>query len=309
MTELDQKQIFDLLRQFFAPGQPVPLSQAQAVLKYRGVDCLALGYPTYHSLFADMPGYLELRQRANAPLFYDLVLLDSPAGVADQPQQAREPEQPAPAQQTDPSQQTAPDQQAQEGRCVLTEQQRSTLYRVLWEHYPLHFDIPLTDAAPLAAQFGFTPQQFFQGPGSPKTYHLFQALEPWARVEQGNSNVYYVTLEEAPEVLARTQSITGKRAGLTEEDRKKICRCLAKALPINTPILLNQLGQVLVDGNIDFRAMGFNRAPRLLPCLMEDLEQVMADPRQAGQPAETLHPALSATGPGAPGPGPGAGPG
>ena len=48
--------------------------------------------------------------------------------------------------------------------------------------------------------------------------------------------MYFLVLEDAPEALEGTQSITGKRAGLTEEDRARICRCLASAFSTNTSI-------------------------------------------------------------------------
>ena len=35
---------------------------------------------------------------------------------------------------------------------------------------------------------------------------------------------------------------------------------------------------------MDFQALGFSRVTRLLPCLLEDLTQVMDDPRHVGQP-------------------------
>lgn len=277
MTELQKQEIFQLLRQVFTPGEPVPISQAQALLRERGVACLDLGYFTFRDLFADMPQLLELRQRPDAPLLYDLVLLDAQTPETSGEQSAPPENEPRrPDQAGEPS-------QPQQGRCVLTPQQRREFYRVLWEHYPLEFDIPFTDAAPLAAQFGYTPQRFYQGEGQPKAYHLFQALEPWVQVTQADTGVYYVNLKNAPEALEGTQPITGKRAGLTEEDRARICRCLAESFPVGAPISLTDLGNALVTGGVDFRAMGFSRTPRLLPCLMEDLSQVMADPRHTGQ--------------------------
>lgn len=282
MTELQKQEIVRLLRQVFVPGEPIPISQAQAVLAQQGVACLDLGYYTFRDLFADMPQLLELRQRPEAPLFYDLVLLEPSETVPATP---ADPEPQSP--QAEPTQNEHSGEQpaapAGEGRCVLTPQQRREFYRVLWEHYPVAFDIPFTDAAPLALKFGYTPQRFYQGEGQPKAYHLFQALEPWAQVERTDSGVYYVNLKEVPEALEGTQSITGKRAGLTEEDRARICRCLAEAFPVGTPITLTDLGNALVTGGVDFRALGFSRTPRLLPCLMEDLSQVMADPRGTGQ--------------------------
>lgn len=306
MTQQDQQRIFDLLRQAFPQGEPIPVSHAQEVLKAQGIDCLALGYLTFRNLFADMPELVELRQRPDSPLLYDLVLVPT-SGAA--PAQEDTPEgEPEPARQSEtdqaPAAQDAPEDvpasafpaaredapkenqpAPEEGRCVLSEEEKKGLYRVLWEHYPLHFDVPFTDAAPLAARFGYTPQRFFEGEGAPKAYHLFEALAPWARVERQPSGVCYLVLLEAPEeVLASTQSLTGKRAGLTEQDRARICRCLAQTFVVNTPIPLTDLGNALVEGGIDFRALGFSRTPRLLPCLMEDLDQVTADPRHTGRP-------------------------
>lgn len=286
MTQQDQQRIFDLLRQSFPQGEPIPVSHAQEVLKVQGIDCLALGYLTFRDLFADMPELVELRQRPDSPLLYDLVLY-GPQAPTSEPAQQSETDQ-ASATQDAPeevSEAASPEAPAPEGRCVLSEEEKKGLYRVLWEHYPLHFDIPFTDAAPLAARFGYTPQRFFEGEGAPKAYHLFEALAPWARVERQPSGVCYLVLLEAPEeVLASTQSLTGKRAGLTEQDRARICRCLAQTFVVNTPIPLTDLGNALVEGGIDFRALGFSRTPRLLPCLMEDLDQVTADPRHTGRP-------------------------
>lgn len=280
MTELEQQRIFDLLRQAFPLGEPIPVSDAQAVLQNRGINCLDLGYFSCRDLLADLPGRVELRQRPESPLLYDLVLL-APAGEATTP--APRENQPAP--DSEPQENPpAPKQHPQEGRCVLTEEDRKGLYRVLWEHYPLNFDIPLTDAAPLVGKFGYTAAKFFQGEGAPKAYHLFQALAPWVRMEQASTGVYFLVLEDAPEALEGTQSITGKRAGLTEEDRARICRCLASAFSTNTSIPLTALGNALVEGGVDFRALGFSRVTRLLPCLLEDLTQVMDDPRHVGQP-------------------------
>lgn len=293
MTQQDQQRIFDLLRQAFSPEEPIPVSRAQEVLKAQGIDCLALGYLTFRDLFADMPELVELRQRPDAPLLYDLVL-HAPQAPTSEPAQQSETDQAAqnipeevseaasPAAREDAPKENQP--APEEGHCVLSEEEKKGLYRVLWEHYPLHFDIPLTDAAPLAAQYGYTPQRFYEGEGSPKAFQLFEALDPWGRLERNPAGVCYLVLLEAPEVLESTQSLTGKRAGLTEQDRARICRCLAQAFPVNTSIPLTALGNALVEGGIDFRALGFSRTPRLLPCLMEDLEQVTADPRNTGHP-------------------------
>ena len=89
MTQQDQQRIFDLLRQAFPQGEPIPVSHAQEVLKAQGIDCLALGYLTFRNLFADMPELVELRQRPDSPLLYDLVLVPT-SGAAPAQEDAPE---------------------------------------------------------------------------------------------------------------------------------------------------------------------------------------------------------------------------
>ena len=79
MTPPEKQRIFDLLRHAFPPGVPIPLRQVQQALEENGISCLALGYPTLRDLFADMAGLVELRQRPDAPLLWELVLLEAAA--------------------------------------------------------------------------------------------------------------------------------------------------------------------------------------------------------------------------------------
>ena len=83
--------------------------------------------------------------------------------------------------------------------------------------------------------------------------------------------MYYLSLNDVPEALEGTSSFTGKRAGLREEDRAAICRCLASAYPVGQPVSLMSLGATLADSQVDLRAMGFSRTARLLPCLLGDI--------------------------------------
>lgn len=285
MTAPEKRRVFDLLRQAFPASPSIPLLEAQRVMAQNGVDCQALGYPTFQALFRDMPELLELRPSPENPQVWELALRPGDGAPAEGPLDPPGPEGPRPEASEPPA---APEERpdgAAEGRCELTEADRRAVYRILWEHYPLEFDIPFTDAVPVLNQFGYTPARFFVGEGKAKALHLFQALGDWVSILHTEPGVYFLSLHDAPEALAGTTPFTGKRAGLTDGDRAALCGCLARAFPVNTPVTLMAVGNALASGGVDFRAMGFSRLTRLLPCLMEDLEQVTAAPAP-GEPEQ-----------------------
>lgn len=280
MTPPEKQRIFDLLRHAFPPGVPIPLSQVQQALEENGISCLALGYPTLRDLFADMAGLVELRQRPDAPLLWELVLLEAAAPAVNARPAAGGPERdnsldqeqtapPAPPAEGCANPQSQPP--SDPGRCVLSEEDRKAVYRILWEHFPLNFRIPLTDAAPAVTHLGYAPARFYVGDEKPKALMLFQALGDWVELHSTENGVYYLSLNDVPEALEGTSSFTGKRAGLREEDRAAICRCLASAYPVGQPVSLMSLGATLADSQVDLRAMGFSRTARLLPCLLGDI--------------------------------------
>ena len=169
MTPPEKQRILDLLRHAFPPGVPIPLSQVQQALEENGISCLALGYPTLRDLFADMAGLVELRQRPDAPLLWELVLLEAAAPAVNARPAAGGPERdnsldqeqtapPAPPAEGCANPQSQPP--SDPGRCVLSEQDRKAVYRILWEHFPLNFRIPLTDAAPAVTHLGYAPARF-----------------------------------------------------------------------------------------------------------------------------------------------------
>ena len=55
---------------------------------------------------------------------------------------------------------------------MLSEQDRKAVYRILWEHFPLNFRIPLTDAAPAVTHLGYAPARFYVGDEKPKALML-----------------------------------------------------------------------------------------------------------------------------------------
>lgn len=264
MTDQERRQIFDLLRQAFPAGGPIPLEAAGAALEQAGVSWNALGFPTLRQLLEEMGDLVALEERSQGaedggPARWTLTLGPAEDGTP-------EPEEDGP------------------GRCELTQADRKAVYRILWEHYPVHFHIPFTDAAPTLARYGYTPARFYVGAGKPKLHMLLEPLGDWVELYTAESGVCYLSLVEAPEALEGAPSFSGKRAGLAEEDRARICRCLAETYAPGEPVSVMALGSTLARHQIDLHELGFSRTARLLPCLLGDLSQ--AEPPAGAEPGQ-----------------------
>ena len=102
MTRDEGRSIYDILRSAYAPGELIPPTAAETLLRDHGITAQALGYWRSRVMFEDMPEFLSLVPRNGSALLYDLILADlAPEESAPAPAEpaAEEPTagEPAPA--------------------------------------------------------------------------------------------------------------------------------------------------------------------------------------------------------------------
>lgn len=297
MTQEEKRRIYDLLRAAYAPGELIPPTAAETLLRDQGITAQALGYWRSRVMFEDMPEFITLIPRSGSALLYDLTLAElSPEEPAPEPEPPVQPEpmpepeppvQPEPTPKPEPPIQTEPSPEpepapepAVPAQAELSEADRRQIYRVLAEHFPFGVAYPLASVAHALNSSRWAPSKL-----GLKSTALMLALGPLVDLRSQGTD-YQLTLNRDDAALEGTEPASPLWHGLTEEERAAAGAILVETCPLDTPIPLNELVELLADRRI--RDGNHKKLTTLLLCMVGDGEDAVLTVEGSGARSLTL---------------------
>lgn len=253
MTQEEKRRIYDILRGAYAPGELIPPTAAETLLRDHGITAQALGYWRSRVMFEDMPEFITLMPRSGSVLLYDLTLAElAQEEPAPEPEIPAE-EEPAPEPEVPARVEPAPEPE-------VPEADKQVMIGLLCRAFGCSAQVKLARAASVLVDYGYRASKYGISKGLSMIRQLGLPIETVVPNPDKPGNLDYLLTTPAaapeaalPEVFVPTAAPAAEApapdtipaAELSEADRRQVYRVLAEHLPFGVAYPLATVAHAL----------------------------------------------------------------